>query len=104
MSNIVPQPKKSPKYIASDGSSHDTRDLAAKQNLYLARLANLQAIDAGQVQGGEYLNEYVKGDGQTGLYVTQENIPQFLATNAELLLAALTVKSGRGRKPKSVAA
>jgi hypothetical protein len=87
-------------YTTSDGTSHTTREAAVKHEIYLQRVKNLTTVPLGDKNGLSFVNEDAGSD-QRVLLIT--DIPQFIAENADAILAALTIKQNRGRAAKPAA-
>lgn len=86
-------------YTTSDNTQHPSREAALLHEKFLVRQANVAAIK-------------FSGDPSTGVATSDEgvqvvavaNLPKFLASHADLLLAALTVKQTRSAPAPKAAA
>ncbi len=90
--------KKATVFKTEDGQSFDTRAAAAAHSTQIVSKAQLQAaLDAKLIKFDELATEDDRGT--MALY--QHDVVEFIASNRTVLLAALTVRAGPGRKPGS---
>lgn len=90
------------KFAAADGSEHNTAQEAVEHNKYLLRVKQLTEMFDGELVAD--VTPGVTSDDRENATVYVEDVPKFIAANADRILAALDVTQRRGpRKPKSSA-